>query len=714
MGTQRVLIVDDRPTNQNIFAKLAGALDVEIETRTSGEPRAAMRMLDDWTPDLIIVDYSMPEMNGAEFTRAVRARAATSDVPVVVITAYDDREFRLAALEAGATDFLQSPVDRREFQSRVRALLAFRRQQLSIKDRAAAFEGGARALALPAMLGSDSHVLGQVLDSVPIMVCATDLEGRCLFANAQFAAHAGATPAQLVGTTLGPAFGPDSAERDARTSAIVIETGTTVPAYEDVSEQNGVRLVYLTQKSPLRDLTGGVAGVLTSSMDITGRKRAETHLNHLARHDVLTGLPNRILFRDRLQAALADSARTGALVAVFLLDLDRFKSINDTRGHRAGDLLLEKVAVRIGELMGDQDCAARLGGDEFAVLQVGLRDRVQVVRRAEMLLAAIDRTYTLDNHDVVVTASLGISLAPEGGTSPDELIRTADLAMYAAKGAGGNSCRTYESEMNRKAQLAAALEADLHGAIEREEFVLHYQPLVSARTGELSSVEALIRWEHPVRGLLGPAAFLRSVEETGMIIPVGAWVMRHACHQLADWRRRGVDVPKVSVNLSALQFQRQDVFALARSALADAGLEPAALELEIVESVLVTNREAVAETLRRLREFGVRISVDDFGTGYSSLQYLRDLPVDRLKIDRSFVTGLPASEKDAAILHAITSMGHDLGLDIVAEGVETEEQRVMLRAIGCDHLQGYSIAKPCAPAALEAMIATGTRRLGVA
>ena len=381
-----------------------------------------MAMLDGWTPDLIIVDYSMPEMNGAEFTRAVRLRPETSEVPVVVITAYDDREFRLAALEAGATDFLQSPVDRREFQSRVRALLAFRRQQLSIKDRAAAFEVGAgMALALPAMLGSESHVLGQVLDSIPIMISAVDRDGRCLFANAQFAAHTGSTPAMLVGKALDPMFGPASEEREARTNALVIETGTTLPAYEDVSERDGVNLVYLTHKSPLRDMTGKVAGVLTSSVDITGRKRAETHLNHLARHDVLTGLPNRILFRDKLQAALAAAGRTDGIVAVFLLDLDRFKFINDTRGHRTGDLLLEKVAVRIGQMMGPGDCAARLGGTSSPCSRVGLKDQAEVLRRAEQLVAAIDRTYTLESHDIVVTASLGISIAPADGAIPGRI-----------------------------------------------------------------------------------------------------------------------------------------------------------------------------------------------------------------------------------------------------------------------------------------------------
>jgi len=553
-------------------------------------------------------------------------------------------------------------------------------------------------------LGSEVDLLGQVLDTIPIMISATDRRGRCLFVNSHQAAILGTTPAALVGSDISGLLGDVRGQHDRLMNETVIANGHPTPAYEDVIEHDGIRLVYLTNKAPLRDAKGNIAGVLTSAVDITGRKRAENHLNHMARHDVLTGLPNRILFRDRLQAEVEAAQRTGQLVAVFLLDLDRFKLINDTRGHHVGDQLLEKVAVRIGATLSDGDCAARLGGDEFAIIQTRLDSDTQIARRAERLLAEIAQTYGLDQHDVVLSASLGISVAPNDGTTPDELLRMADLAMYKAKGAGGNTFRFFHSDMNQQAQAAAAMESDLHAAIEHGQFELYFQPVVAAKTGQIVSAEALVRWNHPQRGLLAPGAFLNVTEETGLIIHIGGWVLREACRQLVAWQREGVNLPRISVNLSALQFQRQDVFELVRSTLADTGLEPGSLELEIVESMLVHNSGEVADTLRRLRELGVRIAIDDFGTGYSSLQYLRDLPVDCLKIDRSFVTGLPFSAKDAAIVHAMTGLGHDLGMSITAEGVETEQQQLLLRTIGCDHLQGYHIGMPCAAEALKSLV----------
>jgi diguanylate cyclase (GGDEF)-like protein/PAS domain S-box-containing protein len=714
MGTQHVLIVDDRPTNQNIFAKLANSIGPDIAVQTCGDPTEALTLLDLCTPDLIIVDYSMPGMTGAEFTREVRRRPATHEVPIVVITAYNDRDFRLTALEAGATDFLQSPVDRREFQSRARSLLAFRKQQLSVQKRAELMEQQVEKAHqnIPALLGTEIDVLGQVLDTIPIMINATDRDGHCLFVNSHQAAILGTTPSALTGTDISSLFGDARGHHDRQMNEIVLSSKRPLPAYEDVIDHDGIQLVYLTNKAPLRDAANNVVGVLTSAVDITGRKRAENHLNHMARHDVLTGLPNRILFRDRLQAEIELAQRSGKIVAVFLLDLDRFKLINDTRGHHVGDQLLEKVAARISATLSEGDCAARLGGDEFAIIQTRLDSEKDVIQRAERLLAAIDQTYGLDHHDVILSASLGISLAPSDGMTPDELLRTADLAMYDAKGAGGNAFRFFRAEMNQQAQAAAQLEADLHAAIEHGQFELFFQPQFNARSGEISAAEALIRWNHPQRGLLGPGDFLKLAEETGLIIPIGAWVLREACRQLVAWRRDGFDLPQVSVNLSPLQFQRQDVFALVRDTLAKCGLDASSLELEIVESVLVQNREAVAETLRQLRNFGVRIAIDDFGTGYSSLQYLRDLPVDCLKIDRSFVIGLPFSSKDAAIVHAMTGLGHDLGMTIIAEGVETEEQRLLLRTIGCDHLQGFHLGRPSCATEFRSLVLTKAHRTG--
>jgi len=696
MTTQHVLIVDDRPTNQSIFAKLASSLGPEIHVQTYGDPRDALRWLDDHTPDLIIVDYSMPHMNGAEFTRQVRKLPLASDLPIIVITAYNDRDFRLSALEAGATDFLQSPIDRREFRSRARNLLALRHQQLSIKSRAALLEQQLERTHqnIPALIGSDVDVFSQLLGAIPVMISATDREGRCLFVNAHQAAVSNTTPAALVGTDISAMFGEERALRDRQMNKMVLTAGRALPAYEDVIEHDGIRLVYLTHKAPLRDAENNIVGVLTSAVDISGRKLAEDHLNHMARHDMLTGLPNRILFRERLQTEIEKRKHSGKFIAVFLLDIDRFKVINDTRGHQAGDNLLAEVASRIGITLREGDCAARLGGDEFAIIQTNLDSAADAARRAEEMLHTLSQPYNLESHGVVLTASLGISLAPDDSSLPDDLLRIADLAMYKAKESGGNAFRFFMPEMNQQAQIIAALEADLHAAIEQEQFDLHFQPMFSAKSHEIVGAEALIRWNHPVKGLLHPGDFLKLAEETGLIIPIGTWVLKKACQQLVDWRKAGIDIPQISVNLSPLQFQRQDVYQLAKRILEETGLDPSSLELEIVESVVVRNREAVAHTLTRLRDFGVRIAIDDFGTGYSSLQYLRDLPVDSLKIDRTFVSGLPFSPKDTAIVHAITSLGRDLGMTVVAEGVETEAQELLLQTMGCDRLQGYYLSAP--------------------
>lgn len=706
MTSQHVLIVDDRPTNQSIFAKLASSLGPEIHVQTYGDPREALRWLDDHTPDLIIVDYSMPHMNGAEFTREVRKRPLASDLPIIVITAYNDRDFRLSALEAGATDFLQSPIDRREFRSRARNLLALRHQQLSIKSRAALLEQQLERTHhnVPALIGSDVDVFSQLLGAIPVMVSATDREGRCLFVNAHQAAVSNTTPAALVGTDISVMFGEERAKRDRQMNEMVLSAGRALPAYEDVIEHDGIRLVYLTHKAPLRDAQNNIVGVLTSAVDISGRKLAEEHLNHIARHDVLTGLPNRILFRERLQAEIEKGRHSGKCIAVFLLDIDRFKMINDTRGHLAGDNLLAAIATRINMIVGEGDCAARLGGDEFAIIQTGLDSAVDAARRAEEILRALAQPFALENHSMVLTASLGISLAPDDSSLPDDLLRIADLAMYKAKEAGGNTFRFFMPEMNQQAQQIATLEADLHAAIEHQQFDLHFQPIFSAKSHKIAGAEALIRWNHPEKGLLSPGDFLKLAEETGLIIPIGTWVLKQACQQLVAWRKAGIDIPQISVNLSPLQFQRQDVYQLAKQVLDETGLDPSSLELEIVESVVVRNREAVAHTLARLRNLGVRIAIDDFGTGYSSLQYLRDLPVDSLKIDRTFVSGLPFSPKDTAIVHAITSLGRDLGMTVIAEGVETEAQELLLQTMGCDRLQGYYLSVPRPRAEFEQLV----------
>jgi len=688
-----VVILDDRPTNRNIFSRLAASLESQVTVQAFGDPMEALDWVADHSPDLVIADYKMPQLDGAEFTRRLRGNPHVADVPVIVITAYDDRSFRLQALEAGATDFLQSPVDHNEFVTRARNLLRLRRQQQRIKRRAATLERELERTrrSQEEVLRNSRDALAQVIDTLPAMISAADRDGRCVFVNAYQAAISGSSPAALVGEDIIAVFGAERGERSRQLDRMVFASGEPLPSYEEVVERGGVRQVFLTSKAPLRDGANGVVSVLTTSLDITDRKLAEEHLHHLANHDALTDLPNRGHLLARIRRILSRDA--DAPFALHFLDLDRFKSINDALGHHFGDQILQEVARRLSLALRPEDIVARLGGDEFAVLEIGVTRAEDAAATAARLLQEIARPHIRNDSTVSLTASVGITLHPRDGTDPDQLFRNADLAMYRAKADGPGEYRFFATELNTGVQDAVALETELRAAVEAEQFVLHYQPQIDLRSGRVVGAEALMRWQHPTRGLLLPSQFLPAAEESGLIIAMNTWVLREACVQAAAWARDGLSL-RVGVNLTSLQFRKQDISGLIRQTLKDSGLAATALELELTEGVLMQNAESAAGKIRELRDLGVRFAIDDFGTGYSSLSYLKIFPVDRLKIDRSFVRNLETSPGDAAIVRAITNLGHDLGLNVTAEGVETAAQLETIRALGCDEVQGFLFARP--------------------
>ena len=688
-----VVILDDRPTNRNIFSRLAASLESQVTVQAFGDPMEALDWVADHSPDLVIADYKMPQLDGAEFTRRLRGNPHVADVPVIVITAYDDRSFRLQALEAGATDFLQSPVDHNEFVTRARNLLRLRRQQQRIKRRAATLERELERTrrSQEEVLRNSRDALAQVIDTLPAMISAADRDGRCVFVNAYQAAISGSSPAALVGEDIIAVFGAERGERSRQLDRMVFASGEPLPSYEEVVERGGVRQVFLTSKAPLRDGANGVVSVLTTSLDITDRKLAEEHLHHLANHDALTDLPNRGHLLARIRRILSRDA--DAPFALHFLDLDRFKSINDALGHHFGDQILQEVARRLSLALRPEDIVARLGGDEFAVLEIGVTRAEDAAATAARLLQEIARPHIRNDSTVSLTASVGITLHPRDGTDPDQLFRNADLAMYRAKADGPGEYRFFATELNTGVQDAVALETELRAAVEAEQFVLHYQPQIDLRSGRVVGAEALMRWQHPTRGLLLPSQFLPAAEESGLIIAMNTWVLREACVQAAAWARDALSL-RVGVNLTSLQFRKQDISGLIRQTLKDSGLAATALELELTEGVLMQNAESAAGKIRELRDLGVRFAIDDFGTGYSSLSYLKIFPVDRLKIDRSFVRNLETSPGDAAIVRAITNLGHDLGLNVTAEGVETAAQLETIRALGCDEVQGFLFARP--------------------
>lgn len=441
--------------------------------------------------------------------------------------------------------------------------------------------------------------------------------------------------------------------------------------------------------------------------DLEERKRTERAMRHMAHHDALTDLPNRTLFRDRLTHAMAQADRYQQKLAVMFLDLDRFKAINDTLGHNVGDQLLRQAADRLRKCVRECDTVARLGGDEFTVIveDVGDRDTAAVV--AQKIIDAFSQAFHLGGHEVFVTPSVGITLYPDDGEHLDNLLRNADAAMYRAKEYGRNNYQFYTPEMNVRARERLLLENALRRALLREEFVLHYQPRVDLRSGRVIGAEALLRWRHPELGLVPPREFVPILEETGLIIPVGEWVLREACRQNRAWQDLGLPPVRMAVNLSARQFMQRDLAGLVDLVLAETGLDAAYLELEITEQVLLEHTAGNAATLERLRALGVHIAIDDFGTGYSSLSYLKRLPIHTLKIDQSFVRDITLDSDGAAIVSAIIAMACNLRLNVLAEGVETEAQLSFLRAQGCNEIQGYSFSYPLTAQEFERLLRDG-------
>ena len=442
------------------------------------------------------------------------------------------------------------------------------------------------------------------------------------------------------------------------------------------------------------------------------RKRAEVELAHQALHDALTGLPNRALFLDRLGQALTRLDRREAWAAVLFLDLDRFKVVNDSLGHGAGDRLLVDVAARLEQVLRGGDTAARFGGDEFVILCEEVSGEREAIVIAERIAGVLDAPFLVGEEEVFVRTSVGISLAAGRDVRPEAVIRDADAAMYRAKERGGGVYEVFDDGMRERALQRLETENRLHRALHQREFVLHYQPQVRMTTGTITGVEALVRWEHPERGLVGPGEFIPSAEETGLIIPLGSWVLEEACRQAAVWAQERADagIPPVvvSINLSARQVAHPDLVATVADVISRTGADPATLCLEVTETALMNDLDAALAVLAELKGLGLELAIDDFGTGYSSLRALQRFPFDVVKIDRSFVNGIESSEQEAAIVSAIISLAHALGLETVAEGIEQFAQVTRLRALGCDVAQGYYFGRPVHPDELGPLLGTGS------
>lgn len=452
---------------------------------------------------------------------------------------------------------------------------------------------------------------------------------------------------------------------------------------------DGGELTFDMLKLPLFNGDGSRKGLVVIGRDISERKTTAARIHHLAHHDSLTTLPNRMLFQERITDALAQARRSGFMMALLLLDLDKFKEVNDTLGHHVGDLLLRAVAKRLGHCVRETDTVARLGGDEFAVLLTNLADVDGASTVAETIIRSIAEPFGLDDNEVVSGISVGITIFPDDGQDAQELLKNADLALYRSKNAGRGRYHFYVAEMDHEVQNRKAIERDLRHALTTDQLILFYQPLVDLGTGAILGAEALIRWFHPERGPIPPSVFIPVAERSELIFRLGRWVLQRACSQIQAWNRQGLPSLQISVNLSPVQFRHPDLLDTIRVIIEQTGIDPAQLQLEITETIAMTNFDYSVQILREMRKMGLTIAIDDFGTGYSSLNYLRHFPVDKLKIDRSFVVDFDLHPGNDAIVRAIVNLGHGIGAKVNVEGIETHAQLAFMRGLACDECQGF-------------------------
>lgn len=478
---------------------------------------------------------------------------------------------------------------------------------------------------------------------------------------------------------------------------------------------------YITKPLDLRHVDTAVRRALSHHDLLKQKRRYENHLEelvkertaeveHLAYHDGLTGLPNRILFEDRCSQALAIAQRSQNLVAVMLVSIDRFKKVTESLGHAAGDVVLTEAAARLQSCVTNRDTVARFDGDEFALLLTNVAETGDLAEVAHTINEAFKEPFHLGGQEVYVTNSIGISLFPSNGEDSSTILKNAVAALYRAKTQGGNNYQFYAADMNAMAIKRLELETSLRRAIENEEFITYYQPLVNLAAGEVVGFEALVRWQHPEFGLLAPARFIGVAEDTGLILEIGDFVMRAACNQIRSWQNRGMGRLRIAVNISARHFQQKNFLDRLVDILGETRLDPTCLELELTETSIMESTEAAVKLLTQIRKLGVKVSIDDFGTGYSSLSYLKSLPIDTVKLDRSFVKGATTDPDDAALVMAIITLAHNLKLKVIAEGVETEEQVVFLRLLRCDEAQGFLYSKPLPPEAFESSVLLDPKR----
>jgi diguanylate cyclase (GGDEF)-like protein/PAS domain S-box-containing protein len=550
------------------------------------------------------------------------------------------------------------------------------------------------------------------LNCIGDAVASTDIAGKITFLNLVAERMTGWSCQEAAGRPMAEVFRiVDATSRETTPNPMEKAVGQNrtvhLPLNCILIRRDGFEIPIEDSVAPIHDRDGQATGAVIVFRDVSAARAMALQMAHSAQHDFLTGLPNRMLFNDRVSQAIGLAARHMKKVGVLFLDLDGFKHINDSLGHPIGDKLLQSIAKRLVDCVRGSDTVSRQGGDEFVVLLSEMENPEDAAITARRMLQAVAEAHPIDQHDLHVTTSIGLSVYPDDGLDAETLIKNADIAMYQAKENGRQSYQFFMPAMNVRAVERQSIEESLRRALERQEFALHYQPKINLKTGEISGAEALIRWTHPTRGPVPPGQFIPVAEDCGLILPIGNWVLREACKQARAWVDAGLPLGTMAVNISAMEFRDENFLEGVFAILKDTGLDPRSLELELTESVLMKRAEATESILRKLRARGVQLAVDDFGTGYSSLSYLRKFPIDALKIDQSFVRQITTAPDETTIVTAVISMGRSLNLRVVAEGVETQEELKFLQAHQCDEAQGYYFSRPVLPHVFAQLLKSG-------
>jgi diguanylate cyclase (GGDEF)-like protein/PAS domain S-box-containing protein len=689
---RNLLLIDKNPAHAEAFREaLPNAKDGPFHIEWVQSFSQGVERLREKTIWAIFANLSLPDSQGLDTID--KLLQAAPGVPILVMGGVEDEDLSTEALQHGAKDYLlEGHIDTYSFGRAIR----------NMAERRTAEE----------VLFIEKERASVTLNSIGDAVLSTDILGNVTYLNVVAEKMTGWTCAEALGRPLGEVFHIiDGATREPSPNpmALAVETDRTVGLTANciLIRRDGSESFIEDSAAPIHDRSGSITGAVIVFHDVSMSKTITEEMAHLATHDGLTNLPNRMLLTDRANQAIVRARRNGTRVAVMYLDLDGFKHINDSLGHTVGDKMLRSVATCLVCCVRSSDTVSRQGGDEFVVLLSEISHAADASITARKILTALTSSHACNDANLHITLSIGLSTYPEDGEDAETLIKNADAAMYLAKQEGRNNYRFYTKEMNVRAIERQIIEADLRLALERHEFVLHYQPKISLETGEITGVEALIRWVHPDRGLIPPAQFIPIAEESGLILPIGRWVLREACRQVKDWMDAGLHIASVSVNVSSLEFRSGDFIEGVRAILKETRLDPSCLELELTETVLMRRAESTSSVLRTLKSIGVRLALDDFGTGYSSLSYLKKFPIDSLKIDQSFVRDITADTDDAAIVNAVITMAKSLKKCVIAEGVETEDQMTFLQAYGCDEAQGFYFSRPVAAEQIAKLLETG-------